>query len=297
MKSLLKRTALFLGVAALVVLAAACAPAPAPAATSVPPTPTPVPPPPTKVPPTTAPAIAPTTAPAVSATTATTAKTTQSGSTTEINGASLYQLSCAACHGANGQGSTFKYKDQTISVPALAWADLKKMYSTNPARGTVEQQFAAAVIKGQDEDGGDLDDMMPRWSSLSQAQVDSLAQFIQSGISGKGAATTLAPAASNLKGEQLYTTACASCHGEDGAGQTFKRKGNSISAASLSWSDLSKMYAEQPSRGTAEQQFAAAVTKGQDEEGDDLNPMMPRWSFLSQAQVDSLVQYIKAAFK
>ena len=40
-----------------------------------------------------------------------------------------------------------------------------------------------------------------------------------------------------------------------------------------------------------------AITKGQDEEGGDLNTVMPRWSFLSQAQVDSLIQYFQTMFQ
>jgi len=32
--------------------------------------------------------------------------------------------------------------------------------------------------------------------------------------------------------------------------------------------------------------------EGKDETDAQLNTMMPRWSFLSQAQVDSLVQYL-----
>ena len=57
------------------------------------------------------------------------------------------------------------------------------------------------------------------------------------------------------------------------------------------------MYSAQPSRGTPEQQAATAIVKGQDETGADLNAMMPRWTVLSQAQVDSLVTYIKTTLK
>ena len=195
------------------------------------------------------------------------------------------------------QGNVFKDKDQAIVVPPLGWDDLSTMYQTKPSRGTVEQQLVLAITKGQDEQGEAMSEMMPRWSSLSQVQVDGLVQFIKTGSAATGAAPTLTTAALNLKGEQLYQAACASCHGTDGAGETFKRSGNTISTPSLLWSELTKMYSAMPSRGTAEQQFAVAIIQGQDETGEDLNPMMPRWSFLSQAQVDSLAQYIKTTFK
>ena len=135
---------------------------------------------------------------------------------------------------------------------------------------------------------------MPRWSSLSQSQVDSVIALLKTGGSTSGTAS-LSPAATNLMGQQLYEAACAACHGTDGAGKSFEMDGNKIDTPALSWADLSSTYSD-ASRGTVAQQLALAITKGQDEEGSDLEPMMPRWSFLSQAQVDSLVQYLQTAF-
>jgi mono/diheme cytochrome c family protein len=95
-------------------------------------------------------------------------------------GEQLYVTACAACHGVDGAGKTFEMNGQTIKTPALTWDDLNKMYSTDPSRGNVHDQLVLAITKGQDEEGGDMPSMMPRWSSLSQAQVDSLIQYIQS---------------------------------------------------------------------------------------------------------------------
>jgi mono/diheme cytochrome c family protein len=214
----------------------------------------------------------------------------------DLTGASLYQLSCAACHGQDRAGNKFEVDGQTIEVPALAWDDLNSMYATDPSRGSVPEQVALAITKGQDEEGEDLPAMMPRWSSLTQGQVDSLIQYIQSADTTTGT-PSLAPAATNLMGEQLYLTSCAACHGVDGAGKTFEVDGNTISTPSLSWSDMSDTYSTDPSRGSVADQLVLAITKGQDEEGEDLPAMMPRWSFLSQPQVDSLVEYLQTAFK
>jgi mono/diheme cytochrome c family protein len=210
---------------------------------------------------------------------------------TGLTGASLYQFSCSACHGQDRAGSTFEVDGQTIKVPALTWDDLNQMYSEHPDRGTVSEQLTLAITKGQDESGDEMPAMMPRWS-LSQGQVDSLIQFVQTG----GATTALSTTAMNLKGEQLYLTSCAACHGLDGAGKTFEDEGNTIKTPALSWNDLSEMYSENTSRGSVEEQLVLAITKGQDESGDEMPSMMPRWSFLSQQQVDSLVQYIKENF-
>jgi mono/diheme cytochrome c family protein len=215
----------------------------------------------------------------------------------ELTGAPLYELSCAACHGQDRAGKTVTMDDKSIDVPALAWDDLNSTYQTDPSRGSVAQQLALAITKGQDETGGDIDSMMPRWSTLSQAQVDSLVQLLQTSPPTSDAAPALTGEAASLQSEALYQSACAACHGADGAGRTFERSSNSFTTPSLSWTELTSTYSADPSRGSVAEQVAISITKGQDETGGDLGTLMPRWSFLSQAQVDSLVQYIQAPFK
>ncbi len=279
MMRMIGRNAILLGVLLLLLaLAAACAPAPAPApvqAAALPsPTPLPLPGPLTS-----------------SGSSSSTAAAPAAPASAEVIGASLYQLSCAACHGNDRGGNTFEMDGQKIEVPALAWSDLSSMYATDPGRGTVAEQLAVTITKGQDETGGDLNAMMPRWSSLSQTQVSSLVDYIQN----PGSATGEIPA--DLQGEQLYQAACAACHGADGAGETFDVDGNKIDTPSLHWGDLTQTYSADPSRGTVDEQVALGITKGQDETGGDLNAMMPRWSSLSKEQVDSLVQYLQTQFK
>jgi mono/diheme cytochrome c family protein len=209
----------------------------------------------------------------------------------ELTGASLYRLSCAACHGRDRAGSTFELAGQTIKVPGLVWDNLNRRYQSDPGRGSVPEQMALAITKGEDAGGGELNSMMPRWSALSQAQVDSLIQFIQAGD------TKTDETATNLMGEQLFRTSCAACHSMDGAGKTFEKDGNKIATPSLHWNELRQTFSRDSNRGSVEQQVARAITTGQDESGAQLNNMMPRWSFLSPAQVDSLVGYLQTAFK
>ncbi len=287
----IKFTVLLFCALTLSLLAAACAPAATPEPTAAPPTPTPL-----QLP--TAASVTSSSASSVSSSAANSATSSQGTSNTDgqLAGASLFQFSCAACHGQDRGGNTFDMDGQKIDVPALAWSDLSSAYATDPGRGSVADQLGLAITKGQDESGEDLNPMMPRWSSLSQAQVDSLVQYLQTADTAAGAAPTLTPAATSLMGEQLYQTACAACHGADGAGKTFEVDGSKITTPSLHWSDLSQMYSTDPSRGSVADQAALAITKGQDESGEDLNPMMPRWSFLSQDQVNSLVQYLQTAF-
>jgi len=223
--------------------------------------------------------------------TAATASDSVEISSADLTGASLYQFSCAACHGKDRAGSTFELAGQTIKVPALDWNDLNILFKADPKRGNVPEQVALAITKGQDAGGGELNPMMPRWSALSPGQVDSLIQYMQTADTTAGATST------NLMGEQLFRTSCAACHGMDGAGKTFEKDGNTIRTPSLHWSELNGTFSRDPSRGTIPEQVALAITTGKDETGAELNTMMPRWSFLSQAQVDSLVQYLQTTFK
>jgi mono/diheme cytochrome c family protein len=219
------------------------------------------------------------------------APTVPPAASVELTGAALYQFSCAACHGTDHTGSTFELAGQTIKVPGFIWDHMNRRYQSAPSRGSVPEQVALAITKGQDAGGGELNSMMPRWSDLSQAQVDSLIQYIQTGD------TTIDTTATNLMGEQLFRTSCAACHGMDGAGQTFKKDGNTIVTPSLHWNELRQTFSRDPNRGSVPEQIALAITNGKDETGAELNTMMPRWSFLSQAQVDSLVQYLQTTFK
>ena len=216
---------------------------------------------------------------------------------TDLTGAALYKFSCAACHGQDHAGSAFEVAGQTIKVPALNWTDLNKLYMADRSRGSVPEQVALAITKGQDGGGGEMNAMMPRWSSLSQTQIDSLIQYIQATDTTNSAIPSVEPAVTNLMGEQLFLASCAACHGMDGAGKTFEKDGNTIRTPSLRWSELHSTFSRDPSRGSVEAQVALAITTGKDETGAQLNTMMPRWSFLSQAQVDSLVQYLQRTFR
>jgi mono/diheme cytochrome c family protein len=92
----------------------------------------------------------------------------------------------------------------------------------------------------------------------------------------------------NLSGQQLFTLACASCHGPTGAGRVFRKDGQTIKVPAVTYAELSGLYTK-----NFDEQARAAIVKGLDEEGKPLNPMMPRWTMLSAADVDKLIAYMK----
>ncbi len=92
----------------------------------------------------------------------------------------------------------------------------------------------------------------------------------------------------NLSGQQLFTLACASCHGPAGVGRVFRKDGQTIKVPAVTYAELSGMYTK-----NFDEQLRTALVKGLDEEGKPLNPMMPRWTMFSTADVDKLIAYMK----
>ena len=122
-------------------------------------------------------------------------------------GKTLY-ATCAACHGANGEGAGMFPK--LAGTPADKIADLLKKYRAGETVGANTAMMA------------------PNAKALSDADIDNLAAFI-GGMGGAAAAATGAPAAAApaaaaapvdqavlARGRAIYTT-CALCHGVEDA--------------------------------------------------------------------------------
>jgi cytochrome c oxidase subunit 2 len=86
-------------------------------------------------------------------------------------------------------------------------------------------------------------------------------------------------------GKETFQTNCAACHGADAAGGI---KLGSATSADLRWNSLDKMYHGDQAL------IRRAILSGKDEDGEDLNPVMPRWQGkLSDAQVNAIIAYLQ----
>jgi mono/diheme cytochrome c family protein len=115
--------------------------------------------------------------------------------------------------------------------------------------------------------------------------------FVAAIVVGTGSQQTTGATATittNLSGQQLYTLACASCHGLTGSGRAFTLDGQTIKVPSLGYGRLSKVYSK-----NFDDQVRGTIVKGLDEEGKALNPMMPRWMSLSPVDVSKIIDYLK----
>jgi hypothetical protein len=64
-------------------------------------------------------------------------------------------LTCASCHGPDGQGGIHTMHMETMEALDIRWAVLQDEFDV--------EKFRLAVVEGQDPDGTQLDSDMPRW--------------------------------------------------------------------------------------------------------------------------------------
>lgn len=123
------------------------------------------------------------------------------------DGGQLYGVHCAACHGDKGTGG--------VGVP-LALPDFL---------ASVDNGFLHRTIRL-----GRPGRVMPAFTSLSDAQVDAIVDYIRAWSGKPVPVFSDAPVKGDpLKGKALYASHCAGCHGADGeggrgTGVTFSRK-------------------------------------------------------------------------
>ena len=104
------------------------------------------------------------------------------------------------------------------------------------------------------------------------------------------AAPSAAPAGAPLgadaaAGQQLYGQYCGACHGPDAKGGV---KLGDATSADIRWQAIGPLYHNDPTLVTR------AITQGLDQDGQQLDDVMPRWGTrLTAAQVQDLVAYLQ----
>ncbi len=81
------------------------------------------------------------------------------------------QLTCASCHGPNGQGGRHSMgMMQVMDAKDIRWSVLQPEFDA--------EKFRLAVTKGQDPDGTQLNADMPRWN-MSNADLADLMAYLK----------------------------------------------------------------------------------------------------------------------
>ena len=191
-----------------------------------------------------------------------------------MTGMELYQSDCASCHLASGAGG--KLIGSTPSAD-LRPSALIPMYGADD----YETKIANAILNGTDEDDEALDAAMPRWAGkLSANETADIVNYLLTLNSAPE------PQSNLINGMELFQADCASCHLADGSG------GKTIGTATSA--DL-RQSALLPGYGAAnfETKMANAILNGKDEDDQDLDSAMPRWTGkLTDSQVNDIVTYM-----
>lgn len=115
-------------------------------------------------------------------------------------GAVVFKENCAACHGTGGEGR--------IGYPNLNDDDW--LFG-----GTVDDIYNTIQVGSRSTDPDTHATMMPAFGGmLKPAEIDDVATYVGQLQHG----TPAAPAAAWTRGQALFATNCASCHGEVGEG-------------------------------------------------------------------------------
>lgn len=84
-------------------------------------------------------------------------------------------LSCATCHGNNGQGGTVTFMMQTFDVPDITWTVLSGPDPDMEHPPYTVTTLKQAINEGVDPGGSPLNYPMPRWQMSSQDMNDLVA--------------------------------------------------------------------------------------------------------------------------
>jgi len=127
----------------------------------------------------------------------------------------LYKVNCAGCHGADGRLGASRSLNDPLYLALVPRERVRRVIAEG-VPGTLQPAFGAAA-------GG----------TLTDAQIDALVSgiFDKWGKSAQGGAAGLpayaAAAGDAARGQAVYATACAACHGPDGRGGP-KGKGGAV---------------------------------------------------------------------
>lgn len=143
--------------------------------------------------------------------------------TNTLSGADTYR--CATCHGWDYQGKDGAYR---------SGANFTGFPGVYVARTYSEEQILS-ILKGETNPGHDFS------MYLSNEDLQALTAFIQKGVIDDGETIDLVTmkvqGGDAVHGQELYTAACAECHGVDGQKIQFRQEGQDIVLGSLADQD------------------------------------------------------------
>ncbi len=180
---------------------------------------------------------------------------------TLANGLQTYATECAACHGANAEGTSI--------APALNSADLRATSTDADLARTIEQGVPGTLMAGWSrtltaDQIAEVVQLIRRWPELESAGIE--IPVIEA------APVDMSPEAVAL-GARLFSLACAQCHGAQGYGTPMAPALNN------------RTFLEATSDAVIEQIIAGGVP----------GTVMPAWGGrLSEADIAALTAFLRS---
>ena len=183
--------------------------------------------------------------------------------------AHLFAETCSVCHGENGDGHS--HASAGLNPPP-------KDFTTHQARQQLTREYMIEIISN----GKPGTAMMGFSAQLSDQQIGRLADYIRTrfmpDITGQSMVSQ-----NGSTGQSIYALTCSVCHGEDGSGAVWGR--TSLNPPPVNFRLQDRV------RDLPRQRMIHSVTNGR--------PGTAMTAFntqLSQADIESVVDYIREAF-
>ncbi|RMH20607.1 MAG: hypothetical protein D6698_03900 [Gammaproteobacteria bacterium] len=177
-------------------------------------------------------------------------------------GETLYLKHCSSCHGESGDGQGPR-SSQLNSTPT-------DFTSLDGQSVLTHERLLKAIRQGRPGTA-----MVPWDGLLTDQEITAIADYIESAF--------LKTDKHLLAGRNLYIKHCAPCHGDDGNSARWTR--NSLNPAPRNFTT------EKARRELSRERMIGSVTRGRPG-----TAMMPFSSRLSAAEIESVVDYIRATF-
>ncbi len=90
------------------------------------------------------------------------------------------RMSCAACHGIQGQGGQIHLMMRTVDVPPITWTALTSAHQEDEEHHPpyTEATLRRAITQGVDAGNEPLDPLMPRWQ-LTDDEWEALLAYLK----------------------------------------------------------------------------------------------------------------------
>jgi|GEM_PF-1249569 len=160
---------------------------------------------------------------------------------------------------------------------AVTGASDSRTVSPGPADGDV----GPYVVPGP---RGPMGRQFPRYSEEGETSLGARIYLDGLGADGRAVPRTAI-------GPGMMGGGCVTCHDVDGQGGSFRAMGRAYETPAITYETLTSEH-EHGESGWTDAEIRRALEDGVEPDGDELDPLMPRWDFTDE-EFEALLDYLK----